>query len=389
MKNCWSCFIGIVFLLLGCNEHTENTSIQKEVTHRVEDEKTLINSKSKVILIDSLSLPFYDYFQLIEENNASYLLGFNRQSISLDFIPLESDHEIKHLLFEEDGPGAVYADLDIVHFFSEDSIVTIQDRAQRFNVLNRKGELMKSYRKTIRDSRGLEMFPVSYSYLGQWPAFLDSVWILPVYPDLDVKSKPYYERNKFMVYDPIKNEVVDEFGAYPARYRGENYFDILREPNLTRTPKGTFLVTFPADPGIYEYQLGADTVIYHHYQEWERFTNKGIDRKDDMQQFVNHYISSAWFQQLAYDPFRKVYYRFGKESQELRRSDGEKNTAFDAEWKVFILDEKLDPIGTYALDSNRFNPLFSFVSEEGLFIYDNQREHDDEMVFGLFVLEDK
>ena len=389
MKNCWSCFIGLVFLLAGCTQHTENASIQKELTHRFEDEKTLINSKSKVILIDSLSLPFYDYFQLIEQNNVPYLLGFNRQSVSMDFIPLESGHEIKHLLFAEDGPGAVDADLDIVHFFSEDSILTIQDRAPRFNVLNGKGELMNSYRKTIRDSNGLEMFPISYSYLGQWPVFLDSVWILPVYPDLDVKSKPYYERNKFMVYDPVKNEVVDEFGGYPAIYQGENYFDILREPNLTSSPKGTFLVTFPADPGIYEYQLGADSVIYHHYPDWERFTNEGIDRNGDMQQFVNHYISSAWFQQLTYDPFRKVYYRFGKESQELRRSDGEKNTAFDADWKIFILDEELDPKGTYTLDANRFNPLFSFVSEEGLFIYDNQREHDDEMVFGLFVLEDK
>ncbi|WP_175574428.1 DUF4221 family protein [Algoriphagus marinus] len=373
-----------VFLLAGCIQHTENTSIQKELTHRFEDEKTLINSKSKVILIDSLSLPFYDYFQVIERNNISYLMGLNRQSVALDFIPLEGKYDIAHLSFAEDGPGSVDADLDIVHFFSEDSILTIQDRAPRFNVLNGKGELMNSYRKTIRDTKGLEMFPVSYSYLGQWPVFLDSVWVLPVYPDLDVKSNAYYKRNKFMVYDPVKNEVVDEFGAYPAMYQGENYFDILREPNLTRTPKGTFLVTFPADPGIYEYQLGAETVIYHHYPDWERFTNEGIDRNGDMQQFVNHYISSAWFQQLMYDPYRKVYYRFGKESQELRRSDGEKNTAFDAEWRIFILDKELDQIGTYALDANRFNPLFSFVSEEGLFIYDNQREHDDEMVFGIF-----
>ncbi|MDG1277732.1 MAG: DUF4221 family protein [Algoriphagus sp.] len=378
-----------IFLLAGCTQHTENASIQKELTHRFEDEKTLINSKSKVILIDSLSLPFYDYFQLIEQNNVPYLLGFNRQSVSLDFIPLESGYEIKHLLFAEDGPSAVDADLDIIHLFSEDSIVTIQDRALRFKVLNREGKLINSYRKTIRDSKGVEMFPVSYSYLGQWPVFLDSVWILPVYPDLNVKKKPYYERNKFMVYDPVKDEVVDEFGAYPQMYREDNYFDVLREPNLTPTPQGTFLVTFPADPGIYEYQLGVDTVIYHHYPEWERFTNEGIDRKDDMQQFVNHYISSAWFQQLTYDPFRKVYYRFGKESQELRRSDGEKNTAFDADWKIFILDEELDPKGTYTLDANRFNPLFSFVSEEGLFIYQNSRENDDQMVFGLFVLEDK
>ncbi|MFC3415352.1 DUF4221 family protein [Algoriphagus hitonicola] len=134
--------------------------------------------------------------------------------------------------------------------------------------------------------------------------------------------------------------------------------------------------------------MDSDTVIYHRYEEWGRFFNEGVDRDADLQQFVNHYISSAWFQQLIYDPFREVYYRFGKEQQDLRKSDGEKNTAFDAEWKIFLLDKDLNPMGAYSLDSKRFNPLFTFVSKEGLFIYDNQREHDDEMVFGIFQLSD-
>ncbi|MHA7128887.1 DUF4221 family protein [Algoriphagus namhaensis] len=388
MKNS---YIGMLLFsaLWSCTQKPENQFILKDEAHSLVDEKTLVHSSSKVIQLDSLSLPFYDYFQLIKRNNESFLMGLNRQSVALDFIPLEGDHQIAHLLFAEDGPGAVDPDLDIVHFFSEDSIVTIQDRVPRFNVLNEKGDLMNSYRRTVRDSRGLEMFPVSYSYLGQWPVFLDSVWILPVYPDLDVKSNAYYKRNKFVVYDPVRNEVVDEFGAYPAIYQGENYFDILREPNLTASSKGSFLVTFPADPGIYEYQLGADSVIYHHYPDWERFTNLGIGRTDDMQQFVNHYISSAWFQQLMYDPFRAIYYRFAKEKQDLRRADGEKYTAFDADWKIFLLDLNLDPVGSYPLDAKQFNPLFSFVSADGLYIYQNSRENDDQMVFGLFVLENK
>jgi hypothetical protein len=380
--------IVVILVLSGCAGNAENPSFHKEEVHQFEEQKTLIHSESRTILIDSLSLPFYDYFQLIDRDGLPYLVGFNRQSVSLDFIPLTQGAEIDHLVFAEDGPSAVDADLDIIHLFSEDSIVTIQDRALRFKVLNREGELINSYRKTIRDSKGVEMFPVSYSYLGQWPVFLDSILVLPVYPDLNVKKKPYYERNKFMVYDPVKDEVVDEFGAYPQMYRGDHYFDVLREPNLTPTPQGTFLVTFPADPGIYEYQLDSDTVIYHRYEEWERFFNVGIDRDSDFQQFVNHYISSAWFQQLLYDPYREIYYRFGKEKQELRKPDGQKNTAFEAEWKVFLLDKDLNPIGTFALDSKRFNPLFTFVSKEGLFIYDNLREHDDEMVFGIFQLSD-
>ncbi|MGM0945278.1 MAG: DUF4221 family protein [Bacteroidota bacterium] len=387
MKKAWKIFaLGLAFF--GCKEKFEPRKTVIRDHFFISKSRDLIYKDSKRITIDSLSLPFYDYFQLIDRDGLPYLVGFNRQSVSLDFIPLTQGAEIDHLVFAEDGPSAVDADLDIIHLFSEDSIVTIQDRALRFKVLNGEGELINSYRKTIRDSKGVEMFPVSYSYLGQWPVFLDSVWVLPVYPDLNVKKKPYYERNKFMVYDPVKNEVVDEFGAYPQMYREDNYFDVLREPNLTPTPQGTFLVTFPADPGIYEYQLDSDTVIYHRYEEWERFFNEGIDRDADFQQFVNHYISSAWFQQLLYDPYREIYYRFGKEKQELRKPDGEKNTAFEAKWKVFLLDKDLNPMGAYSLDANRFNPLFTFVSKEGLFIYDNQREHDDEMVFGIFQLSD-
>jgi hypothetical protein len=83
-----------------------------------------------------------------------------------------------------------------------------------------------------------------------------------------------------------------------------------------------------------------------------------------------------------------VYYRFAKEKQELRKADGEKKTAYDADWRVFVLDSELNPVGEYALDAVRFNPMFSFVSEEGLIIYDNQRDHEDQMVLGVFRLTD-
>ncbi|MFC3415353.1 DUF4221 family protein [Algoriphagus hitonicola] len=242
--------IAAILVLSGCTQNAENVTFHEELVHQFGEQKTLIHSETRTILIDSLSLPFYDYFQLINRDESPYLVGFNRQSVSLDFIPLRQGDAIDHLVFADDGPNAVDADLDIIHLFSEDSIVTIQDRALRFKVLNREGKLINSYRKTIRDFKGVEMYPVSYSYLGQWPVFLDSVWVLPVYPDLNVKKKLYYERNKFMIYDPVKDEVVDEFGAYPQMYRGDNYFDVLREPNLTPTPQGTFLVTFPADRGF-------------------------------------------------------------------------------------------------------------------------------------------
>lgn len=385
MKHNLSLFLLIV-TIASCDPVRDSMIVP--IDHASLDEKTLVYSHPKVIEIDSISLPFYDYFQVLKKEGKDWLIGMNRQNLSLDFIPLEDSLPVGHLFFEEDGPGSVSADLDIFHFFTGDSIVTIQDRHRKIDVLDSDGALQNTIRTNLKDAQGLEMFPVSYSYLGQWPVFSDSVWVLPVYPDLDVKSKIYYNRNKFVVYDPIRNEVKQEFGAYPERYKQDRYFDILREPSLTVTPKGSFLVTFPADPGIYEYLLGSYMVNYHQYQDWKRFENTGIGRDAVMQEFVNHYISSAWFQQLIYDPFREVYYRFGKEQQDLRKPDGEKNTAFDAEWKIFLLDKDLNPMGAYSLDANRFNPLFTFVSKEGLFIYDNQREHDDEMVFGIFQLSD-
>ncbi|MFC5625554.1 DUF4221 family protein [Algoriphagus winogradskyi] len=387
MKNIWLTLV-CFFFLIGCSQHIERPSIVIEINHKALNQNTLTLSGSKIILIDSLTLPFYDYFQLIEEEDNSYLIGMNRQSVSLDFIPLGGNQPIRHLAFDDDGPGAISPDLDIFHYFGEDSIVTIQDRDNRLKVFNSDGELVNSYPKKIRDSKGMEMYTVAYSYLGQWPVFLDSVWILPVYPDLDVKSKGYYDRNKFMVFDPVNNEVLGEFGQYPGIYKGDNYFDILREPSLTHNSDCSFLVTFPADPSIYEYQLDQDSVIWHQYPTWNNFQNEGVKRDSDFQQFVNHYLTSAWFQQLTYDPFHHVYYRFAKEKQELRKANGEKKTAFEADWMVFILSEALDPIGFYSLDAVRFNPMFSFVTQEGLYIYDNQRANDDQMVFGVFELED-
>jgi|AntRauMFilla1563_2_1112583.scaffolds.fasta_scaffold02933_4 hypothetical protein len=90
-----------------------------------------------------------------------------------------------------------------------------------------------------------------------------------------------------------------------------------------------------------------------------------------------------------YDPYREVYYRFAKERQELLTVGGEKNTVNDADWKIFILDEQLNSIGSYELDASRFNPMFSFVDREGLYIYDNQRDDEDQMVLGVFRLSDR
>jgi len=378
----------LILILSSCNQ-AEERGFTVDIAHNSTEAKTLVLDYSHIIRIDSLTLPFYDYFQIKERKGTRWLIGMNRQNRSLDFIPFDDSLAISHLIFEEDGPGSVDADLDIFHFFSEDSIITIQDRDRRINVLNSVGQFQNSYKTALRNAEGVEMFPVSYSYLGQRPIFTDSVWILPVYPDLDVRSKSYYLRNKFVVYDPKNNVVLDEIGAYPGLYRGDAYFDILREPSLTASAKGRFLVTFPADPGIYEYRLGSDTISYHQYPDWSRLQNEGVKRTADLQQFVNHYISSAWFQQLMYDPYREVYYRFAKERQELLTVGGEKNTVNDADWKIFILDEQLNSIGSYELDASRFNPMFSFVDREGLYIYDNQRDDEDQMVLGVFRLSDR
>ncbi|GHB37653.1 DUF4221 family protein [Mongoliitalea lutea] len=338
-----------------------------------------------IITIDSLTLPFYDYFQLIEENGVSYLLGFNRQQVSLDFIPLDDDSiPIRHIFFEEDGPGSIEADLDMFWYFNSDSIVMMQDRSKRMKVFNVRGEVISSPAVQLRDNKGMQLYPVAYAHQGQRPIFGSSNWILPVYPDTDVKSTNYYKKDKFVVWDPVNNETRTTFGSYPEVYRGDAYYDILREPTLTHSHRNTYLVTFPADPSIYEYTLDSSIVLQYHYPKLKQYENIGVKRDADFQQFVNHYISSAWFQQLLFDPYRQVYYRFLKEKQDLINPRGTKNTALDAQWKILVMDKELNVVGAIDLDTQAYNPMFTFVRENGLYIVSNERKNDDEMVFGIF-----
>ncbi|EIM76148.1 hypothetical protein A3SI_10954 [Nitritalea halalkaliphila LW7] len=350
----------------------------------------MVSIDTHSITIDSLTLPFYDYFQVIEENGISYLLGFNRQQVSLDFIPLDGDSiPIRHIFFEEDGPGSIEADLDMFWYFNSDSIVMIQDRSKRMKVFNVRGELLSAPAVQLRDNKGTQLYPVAYAHQGQRPIFETSNWILPVYPDIDVASANYYKKDKFVVWDPVTNEAKTTFGAYPEVYRGDAYYDILREPTLTHSHRSTYLVTFPADPSIYEYILDSSNVVQHHYPKLKQYENVGVKRYADFQQFVNHYISSAWFQQVLFDPYRQVYYRFLKEKQDLINPQGTKNTALDAQWKILIMDKALNVVGATDLDTQTYNPMFTFVRKNGLYIFSNERKNDDEMVFGIFNWEEE
>ncbi|MGY6558572.1 MAG: DUF4221 family protein [Nitritalea sp.] len=381
----------LLLILMACNKPNASVANFRLIEHPASKQSIDLELVQNLSLyMDDKSLPFYDLYQIYTEGEEQFLVGFNRQRLSLDFIPFAKNNPEAcfHLTFEEEGPGAVDADLDIFHVFSRDSIVTLVDRERKFQVFSVKKGYRGSYPLKLVDDKGANLYPVSAKYAGQDPFFLPHFWVLPVYPDVPVKSKAYYHKHRFAVVDPKKGEVLQTFGTYPERYKKDRYFDVLREPALTHTKENTFLVTFPAEPSIYAYTVGEEEIKQHVYAAWNSIHNNGVEFQDDMQKFVNHYTASPWFQRLLYDPYRNLYYRFFKESSDLRKVTGEKITPLEASWTLYILNEKLDIVGKTPIDTPSLNPQFSFVTEKGLHIMYSYYE-ENKIFLSLYLPYDK
>ncbi|EIM78797.1 hypothetical protein A3SI_02061 [Nitritalea halalkaliphila LW7] len=141
VKLLWSLILqsSLLLIFFACKKPNASVDSFRIVEHAASKQSLGLELVQNLSLyIDDKSLPFYDLYQIYTEGEEQFLVGFNRQRLSLDFIPFAKNNSEAcfHLTFEEEGPSAVDADLDIFHVFSRDSIVTLVDRERKFQVFS-------------------------------------------------------------------------------------------------------------------------------------------------------------------------------------------------------------------------------------------------------------
>ncbi|QQS31112.1 MAG: DUF4221 family protein [Sphingobacteriales bacterium] len=132
------------------------------------------------------------------------------------------------------------------------------------------------------------------------------------------------------------------------------------------------IYTFEGLPEIWLYDTKGKTV--------ERFSCKSsyqtdtilpinFKRNPETKDFLwKHFMNSARYERLVYDPFRKCYYRFFILAMPQKNEQGFFNTYKDRRLSVMVLDENFNIIGESLLPEDYYAIFFAVASKQGLLL---------------------
>ena len=162
------------------------------------------------------------------------------------------------------------------------------------------------------------------------------------------------------------------------------------EADFSRCYDGNhFIYSFHYDENIYIATPAHDSIrkIPVKSQFFDR-----IQLPDELTASPEDFCENAWYNDLFYDPYRKVYYRIAYPSSTLDKGVrpmellqfGRKN------FIIIILDKEFHVIGETLFPNNTYNPKIILVRPEGLYISDshylNPQFSDDILSFRKFEL---
>lgn len=187
----------------------------------------------------------------------------------------------------------------------------------------------------------------------------------------------------------LESKSSELIGKYPDkvfqgkwRIKAQTYFDYLKEKKL-------FVISYAISDSIevtdfkkyskkYEAKSSYIQAIKPFHPNYEYISN------NKEEQYAYDLSSAYWG--IKYDPYRKVYYRFGIIGNTLEEFSSGLNPIFF----VIILDENFTKIGEMKFPRGVVYPSLSFVEKDGLYIA-NKKQYaevsEEKLTFNVYLLE--
>jgi hypothetical protein len=86
-------------------------------------------------------------------------------------------------------------------------------------------------------------------------------------------------------------------------------------------------------------------------------------------------IESGFYENIFYDPYRRLYYRIVTHPQKYINSDSTVNEYFDKSWSIIILNENFNILNEIAMPAKVYDFANIFVAKNGLFISNNNNNN--------------
>lgn len=372
-------------LCFSCNTSEQNST-------RTEKESILSISKQVLTIeIDTTVINHTKFLSIYKDENENEYLAYanvtNKRNEILLF-SLDTKKLVKTIPIEVEGPNGV-GYISGFHIYDWNNIYVTSRRALFIAIVDENGKIKHkiNYAKTNNSGRVFLAIIDFYNPM----LFHNSQILLPILPEgswADMTQNDLDKNPICLQIDTIKNEIKYLPFTMPNDYWREGK----KDPVFSRIKSGDkFVYSFLGDNHLYVTQ---DHQQYEKYFAGSQFFEKTKPYPKDMSgvmDYIKYTCENSYYEHILYDEYRKVYYRFAKLEEPVKKGDNlEKLSSALPLFSVIVINESFRKIGEIKLPRNKFFINNAFVTKEGLYISNNHplntEMQDDKLSFTLFTL---
>jgi|GEM_PF-4610150 hypothetical protein len=317
--------------------------------------------------------------QVYPTNDPKYLLFFHSTGNYISIYDLKTEELANEIHFEFEGPKRVPRSINYAYTHNFDSIFLFDPLPQQIYLVDSAGNNI--------DQFDLQLEDMHYTFPNGThpPYFNKGTLFLPTYPS------------------PMENATSSDYGLVEfdidrkslgtKYYLSEKYDEGFWDKHSYRNAVFTYnedtdaiIMSFPNDEYIYVKEAqGNKSKHFAGSSEMKTLKPLANELYNDDGKTFRIQAEQGFYSGLKYDKWRKVYYRFAYNpiSKFADRSTLGENAS------IIILNNEFEIIGESPINAKTYSFGISFITEEGLYFFNNskyEKEDDSQFSFDLFKL---
>lgn len=370
----------ICAILQGC---VGGSSVEKRMdTHRLKP----TNEYLRFALDEYTHMPLTN-IELVDLDGKDYLYFINGQKPEILIYDLASRQLSCKMIFEPEGPHGIGRGIGCAYVKSKEEVYLSNGYTNTIYKSNDKGQIVGKYDFTKADN-GLGLTSILCS-LGRME-LIDGKFYIPQSLNKALGPILINESSVCAIMDTVcKATTISDF-KYPPLIE---YSDMGTPAGFgfqyRRTYDGTsFIYSFLYSDSVYK--VSKDHTKAEVYQIKSKYiSDVTVPSRNvsDLKDVLKATCEEATYEDIIYDKYRNVYYRFACPKTEIDVSNNlsEVIRFGKQQFSIIILDADLSIIGETLFPEFTYVPTAHFVSEDGLYLscshFKNPHYSDDELCF--------
>jgi hypothetical protein len=339
-------------------------------THIKEGVITSCIEDNITIKTDTLGIEFYEVLDRYYTKDSVSIIGLNYETHSLDILNLTKRSLIKHIKLEKEGPNQIQR-VTGIEMISNDSILLSDD--DNLYLVDGKGVVFWKFDKNNKAlfkgiPKGYLKTKIDFNMGYNKAEKCVYLFYLPE------ERKDYWD-TPFLIEVNIENETARLVPVFRPEYQKKNYDRL----GYATDPESCFhnnraIINFGSESNIYEVNLLTDSVIEHGGES--RFSKNLLRIQGENESRTDYRLSTIYFFNLIYDPYRNLYYRFHWGEMPVKKNGKEYNTLYDKPTFITVFDDKFN----YLYEFRIYNRVKSGATPtpEGLIVFPGMLSEEDE-----------